>query len=216
MDAHETKKKVKKIIKEKSQFLDFPEFEINISSDRCRVYKDKAEIGVLQLAYVTSTASGYGSLFGVYAQCVVSGGQIASIIDEIKLSYAPFGNMDVYFAAGSLSEKGKYFGERGGIIPFYEKDDLEEKCLKIVQKLNTIYVPKFKNYALGKIEVIDNILEAPTDYAYPMASIIAACYLNDKKELVGNIIGKAKRLYDSGNERVDEIVRKADRYFGRV
>lgn len=78
MIASGTKNKVKEIIRDKSINLCLPEFVKKISLDKCKIYLNKYEVGIIQLAYVTSTASGYGSLFGVYAQCVVNGGKIVS------------------------------------------------------------------------------------------------------------------------------------------
>lgn len=52
-------------------------------------------------------------------------GEDCFLLDNLMLSYPPFGDMHDHFATGSLSEKGKYFGERGGIIPFFEKDNLD-------------------------------------------------------------------------------------------
>lgn len=217
MDAAELKKRVKELIKEKARDLDFPEFEKKISLNGCKIYEDKKEIGLLDLAYVTSKSSEYGSLFGVYAQCIVNGGKVASVLERLALSYPKFGQMPGYFTTTSLSEKVKRFGEQGGIISFYEKDDIEEKCSKIIQKLNSIYVPKINNFILGKIEVVDDIITSPMDYAYPMASIVVACYLNDKKEMLDEVIktAKSKKLYDAGSKRVEEVLERVEGYFNK-
>lgn len=211
----DVKNKVKKLIKEKFIDLDLMEFDKKVTFSGCKVYMDKEEIGTLDLSYVTSTASGFGSLFGVYAGCRVIGGKIALVIDQMGLSYQRYRQMPGYLSTTSLNEKFKKFGEKGGIIPFYEKDDLDEKCSNLINKLNTIFIPKFTNFALGEMEAIDDILESSTDYAYPMASIIVTCYLNDKKDLLEEMkkSHKTKKLYDSGRDKVEEILAKAENYF---
>ena len=213
----DVKKKVKDIIKEKSKELGFPGFQKKITSSGCKIYMDNLEIGDIALEYVSSKFSEHGSLFGVYAGCRAVGGKLASILEKMELSYPRFGDMPGYFSQTSLNERVNNFGEdRGGHVSFFEKDDLEEKCSKIIEKLNSIYVPRVMNFALGKIEVIDDILESPMDYAYPMASIIVACYLNDKKELVEQSIknAKSKKLYDAGSSRVQEILEKVQKVLG--
>lgn len=207
------KKKVKELIKEKSSSISINELEMKITLNGCKVYKNKTEIGTIDLSYVSSTASGFGSLFGVYAGCRVIGGNIVSVLEKMELSFPRFREMPGYFSTTSLSEKFKKFGERGGIIPFYEKDNLDEKCAVIIQKINSFYVPRFENFALGKVEVIEDILESPMDYAYPMASIIVACYLNDNKELVEQSIknSKSKKLHDAGSSRVQEVLEKVQK-----
>lgn len=204
------------MIKEKLNNLQISVLEKETTLSGCKLLLNKNEIGGLQLAYVSSKVAGWGSLFGVYAECWVSGGEISSIIEQLELSYPKFGQMEYYFSHASVSETDKIplsrRFDRQGIVTISENVNLDEKCNYIIEKLNTIYIPKILNFTLGNMEVIDDIVESPMDYAYPMASIIVTCFLNRKMDNVEQIIKEVKskknKLYDAGNERIKEVIGK--------
>lgn len=222
MNAAEMKKLVKKLMKEKFTALDLAGITKKVTSERCLLYRDDEEIGYISLAYVSSGFSEHGSLFGVYVQCGISGGPIASALKQIGLSYPPCSQLfdTHYFGTTSLRETDKVplskrFARKNGTISFFENDNIEEKCSQIVQKMQDIYIQEMLNFALGRMQVIDDILENGSDYAYPTASIIVACYLNGRKQEIDEIVRKArsKKLYGGGSPRIDEALQTVEKFF---
>ncbi|WP_028898024.1 hypothetical protein [Prevotella sp. HUN102] len=63
--------------------------------------------------------------------------------------------------------------------------------------------------------LIDDIIEYPDNYGYPMAYILAVCYLNNQTELIEEIIKRAKRkkMYDNSSSKIEEIKSKLENYF---
>ena len=103
-----------------------------------------------------------------------------------------------------------------GTASFKEKDNIEDKCMEIAEKVNALYSSKVQNFISHSIDLIDDIIEYPDNYGYPMAYILAVCYLNNKTELIEYTIKKAKqkRMYDNSSSRIEEIKHKLESYFG--
>jgi hypothetical protein len=60
-----------------------PGLEKKITLNECKFYLDQVEVGGLQLTYVSSRCTEWGSLFGAYVECWVSGGKIDAGSDRI-------------------------------------------------------------------------------------------------------------------------------------
>jgi len=216
MDTTEIKKIMKKYIKEYMENLSFPGFEKKITASGCSIRVGKVEIATLSIDFLSKRCAEPGGIFGIQAQAVVNGGAIAEIVDKMELSYLQHQNYPIYpMVISSCSETDKIpldkrFARKNGTLTIYQDDNLAEKCEYIVQKLNTLYVPRIVNFALGNMEVIEDIFPSQGDYRYPMAAIITACYLNGKEETAVEMIklARTKKINHSSAKQVDEVLGK--------
>mgnify|MGYP007059453846 CR=1 FL=1 len=212
MDVSETKKQFQKLMKSQSIHLETPGIEKKINLKETKFLLDRTEIGFLRLEYVSSRFSEYGALFGFYAICLMNGRKIAKILNQLRLSFPPQLRLQSYYVKNSLSEKFCSFGDKQGKISIYEKDDLNQRCSEVISQLNKSYMQKICNFALGSFDVVEDILETPESYAYPMASIVIAHCLNGHKSNLKDILhsDKARSLYDGKGVRLSEIIEKIE------
>lgn len=216
MDKTEIKKTMKKYIKEYMEMLSFPCFEKKITASGCSIRAEKVEIATLGIDFLSNGCAEPGGLLAIQVQAVVKGGAIAEIVNKMELSYLQHQNYPIYpMVISSCSETDKIpldkrFARKNGTLTIYQDDNLAEKCEYIVKRLNTLYVPRIVNFALGNMEVIDDIFMSQGDYKYPMAAVIAACYLNGKEETAGEMIkfARTKKINHSSAKQVDEVIEK--------
>lgn len=141
---------------------------------------------------------------------------ITRLIDNLNLSYKAGAKLpNCYFGFTSLYYQSHKFYSKG-TVSFEEKDDIEDKCMEITEKVNALYPAIIQNFISHSIGLIDDIIEYPDNYGYPMAYILAVCYLNNRIELIEEVVNKAKRkkMYDNSSSRIEEIKNKLESYFG--
>ena len=141
---------------------------------------------------------------------------IIRLVDSLNLSYKAGAKLpNCYFGFTSLCYQSHKFYLQG-TASFKEKDSIEDKCMEITERVNALYSSKVQNFISHSIGLIDDIIEYPDNYGYPMAYILAVCYLNNKTELIESTIrkSKSKRMYDNSSTRIEEIKRKLESCFG--
>ena len=215
------KKQIQVALKLHSMKIYFYDIETRYKNDSIIFVSQKSEIGYLGYTFVSSKFAEFGSQLGMYISCrfgqeMKNSLAIIRLVDSLKLSYkagAKFPNC--YFGFTSLYYQSRKFYSQG-TASFKEEDNIEDKCMEVAEKVNALYLSKVQNFISHSIDLIDDIIEYPDNYGYPMAYILAVCYLNNKTELIEYAIRKArqKRMYDNSSTRIEEIKRKLESYFG--
>ena len=215
------KKQIQAALKLHSMKMHFYDIETRYKNDSIIFISQKSEIGYLGYTFVSSKFAEFGSQLGMYISCrfgqeMKNSLAIIRLIDNLNLSYKAGAKLpNCYFGFTSLYYQSRKFYLQG-TVSFKEKDNIEGKCMEIAEKVNALYSSKVQNFISHSIDLIDDIIEYPDNYGYPMAYILAVCYLNNKTELIEYTIKKAKqkRMYDNSSRRIEEIKHKLESYFG--
>jgi len=89
-----------------------------------------------------------------------------------------------FLSKSSLSEPDKKFGDEiGGIIRIPAPQDVKATAKKIQQRLVEFYLSDVENCISGSLSLIDDILAAPDNYAFPF---LAALFCAQKNGLNSN------------------------------
>jgi hypothetical protein len=67
---------------------------------------------------------------------------------------------------------------------------------------------KIVHVLLHQMSAIDDILENPGDYSYPMTTILVICWLNDQPYEAAIEKARGKKLFDGAPQRVEEVTGK--------
>ena len=212
MDNRQLKKEVQKLTKKYSLEI------IHIDGLNCKFkgagfqsvifMNQKTELGQLQFSYITNRISEIGSAFGFSvgtgfridefsAEDVPEQFKLLKLLKEWNLSYKNrciWSN--AYYGFGSLNTLAKDFYNNGRVSIFAD-DDIDEKIKQVVTLINTIYVPRIVRFLYGNIELLDDIFEYPFNFGYPLATALAICKLNNREDLISDIIERSKN-----NERM--------------
>ncbi len=215
------KKQIQAALKLHSAKIYFHDIETRYKNDSIIFVSQKSEIGYLGYTFVSSKFAEFGSQLGMYISCrfgqeMKNSLAIIRLVDGLNLSYKAGAKLpNCYFGFTSLYYQSHKFYLQG-TASFKEEGDIEDKCMEIAERVNALYSSKVQNFISHSIDLIDDIIEYPDNYGYPMAYILAVCYLNNKTELIESTIRKAKlkRMYDNSSSRIDEIKRKLESYFG--
>lgn len=215
------KKAVQKELKLHSTAMQFSDFETMYKKDSITLIKQNNEIGYLGYTFVSSKFADFGDQFGIYVSCRFGNEmkgllKITEVINNLNLSYKAGAKLpNCFFGFTSLYYLSPKFYSNG-TVSFNEKDDIEQKCKEIVEKVSELYLPKVRNFLLNTNNLINDIIEYPENYGYPMAYILTVCYLNNKTDMLEEVVNKAKlkKMYDNSHSKIQEIKLNLERYFG--
>lgn len=211
------KSNVKKALKESHQKLVFTNIDVKYKADGYDFMLDGAVVGRLGYAFVSSKFAEFGASFGAYCVTAIEDVNVTSILKKLNLTYPNYFHSKHFFGFSSLHFlKNKFY--KAGTVSFYENDNVEEKCNEIIDRVNKLYVPKIQHFIDGHLNLIDDILDTPENYGFPMAYALIACYVNDRKDMVADVIkkGKQRKLYDSSQNKIDEIIEKLDSLYSHA
>ena len=159
----------------------------------------------------------YGALATVTISVILTGGAIWEILNKLDLTYrkAGFYNDYIFWQLSSNLTNHAIFRDFGR-VSFYPHDNIEEKASELFSNLEQYFLQKTLNAITAKMSVIDDILESPERYLYPLTTTIIACYLNniskdDTEEFVNRILRNKPRkvkYIDASPERIAEVVNK--------
>lgn len=203
------KKKVKQTLKQFLLKMSIHNVECKYKSDGLDLFYNKAEIGRLGLASASKKFADPGGEFAMYVVCSVKGGKAISTVQEMNLSYPNFFHKNHYFGFSSLYFRSdKFFNE--GSVSFSGRDNIEETCAEIVNRINTLYTSEIENIIDGNMAAVENIFKCPKNYGFPMAFILAICKITHREDLYDEMIKKgiSKKLYDATETRIAEILSK--------
>lgn len=215
------KKQIQKELKLHIMKMQFNGIETKYKDNSITFISSKDEIGYLGYSFVSGKFADFGSQLGMYISCrfgqeMKGSLRITKLIDNLNLSYKVKAKLpNCYFGFTSLYYQSHNFYSKG-TVSFNEKDNVENKCIEIIEKVNELYLPRTQNFISNSMTLIDDIIEYPDNYGYPMAYILAVCYLNHKTELIEETIKRAKRkkMYDNSSSKIEEIKNKLENYFG--
>ncbi|NWB96082.1 hypothetical protein HX882_09295 [Pseudomonas gingeri] len=109
-----------------------------------------------------------------------------------------------FFSKSSLSEPDKKFGDEiGGIIRTPAPQDVKSTAKKIQQRLIKFYLSDVENCISGTLPLIDDILTAPDNYAFPFLTALFCVHkngLNSNSDLFQKILS-SKKIF--GNKQFD-------------
>lgn len=218
---NDLKKIFKRELKKLSSKLDFGGIITKYKQDMIVFLNQECEVGYLGYTFVSSKYTDYNSPFGLYLSCrfgleMDGMTSMTKITRDLNLSFPPMAKLpQCYFGFTSLYFlHSKFFSN--GTFSFYYDDDISAKCLELTQKIKDTYFIYVYNFVNATTELIDNILEYPNNYGYPLTYILIQYYLNRNYDDVNRIIklAREKNLYDSTPNKVSEIIRKLNTYFG--
>ena len=61
-------------------------------------------------------------------------------------------------------------------------------------KINEIYIPRIVRFLYGNLDLLNDILEYPHNFGYPLATALAVCKLNDRTDLFSTILERSKSI----------------------
>lgn len=169
------------------------------------------EAGQLQFTTVTWRMSAPGAMFGVYLECVTDGGAISDKLKGMKLSFKPQFDADYHFSVTSLMRE-EEFGVEGKFSVF-ANEPIEKQTEDMADQAERHYLPSLIDFVTGHADVIGHVLNDPSLYAYPTATIAIALALagEDVDEARLTSITGGRKLYDATPKRMAEIITKLNR-----
>jgi len=205
----EIKKTVKKKLREFSMKEILLANKLKYVSDGFDIIDNSLKIGRLGYAFVSSKFAEYGSSVGMYVVFSLTDGKLISVVNNLNLSYSNYFHNNHNFSFTSLSYLPNLFF-KNGTVSFFENENIDEKCNLIVKKVQNLYLSKIQDFINSDIKTIDDILEAPKNYGRPVAFALIVCYLNNRLDMIDDVIKrvKIKKLYDSSQDKIDEILSK--------
>lgn len=85
-----------------------------------------------------------------------------------------------FLSKNSLSERDKEFGDEiGGIVRTPTRQNIKSTAGKMRQRLEKFYLPEAENCITGSVSLIDDVLAAPDNYAYPFLAMLFCARKND-------------------------------------
>ena len=214
------KRESRKYIKRLLLQADIAGIEVTYKNDSIVFIQEEKDIGYIGTTFVSGKFSDFGSRLGLFVSCrfgeEMSGTcRITEVVRQLELSYKSKSILpDSFFGFTSLSYLSCSFFN--GTASFYEHEDILEKCKDISSRIQSLYLPKALNFIHHNDDLIEDIIRAPENYAYPMAYILTTCYLNNKQEDIEAILlrAKTKKMHDNKQSKIQEVRLKLDRHFG--
>lgn len=214
------KKIIQKELKLQSKTIQLDDIEIKYKKDAIFFLHKNNEVGYLGYTFVSNKFADYDSQLGMYISCRFGKEMkgyisITEVIDRLNLPYGTGANLpNCFFGFTSLYYLSSKI-DSCGIVSFSEKENVGKKIREIIEKIKELYLPKVLNFIYHTDNLIDDIIEYPQNYGYPMAYILITCYLNNKAELIENIIEKtkSKKMYDNSPNKIRELKLILAKYF---
>lgn len=145
---------------------------VKVSKNKIKFINKKGVVGQIYLQHVKK-ADGY------YAGIEVYSCDAMDFCLEQKPPYASRLLNNSFFSQSSLSEVDKRFGDEfGGIIRTPSLKDVSSVVEKVKGRLAEFYLPVAQHCISSSIELIDDILSAPDDYAYPFLSALYVAHMH--------------------------------------
>ncbi|RFM25646.1 hypothetical protein [Deminuibacter soli] len=97
-----------------------------------------------------------------------------------------------YFSFSSLNFRKERFQEKDGHISFYATDNVDEKCSRVIESANKLYMPVVQRFLDADIALVDDIVDYSFNYGYPLIFALISYYLNNQEAAVPDLLKKAK------------------------
>lgn len=157
--------------------LVLPGLDVKASKNKLALSVGKRKLGQIYLQHLTK-ADGY------YAGIDIHSCDAMDFCLEQNPPYASRLFNGSFFTQTSLSETDKRFGdEMGGILRTPSPEHAQAAVEKVRERLASFYAPVARHCIGAPLELLDDILKAPDDYAFPFLS---ALYVAQKHQLTFN------------------------------
>lgn len=148
--------------------------DVKASKNKIKISAEKRELGQIYLQHLTK-ADGY------YAGIDIHSCDAMDFCLDQKPPYASRLLNSSFVSQNSLSETAKHFGDEiGGIVRTPSAENAPVAVEKVRERLSKFYLPLAQHCISAPLELVDDILSAPDDYAYPFLS---ALYVAHKHQI---------------------------------
>ena len=201
-------KEIKKAIKENLPKLELDSLNYKYVKDQVIFYEGEEQTGYLAFQFLTGKHIPYGAKAAFYVHARLQGGIVWQTLLDLGLSFRGRPDEYLFFVTSTdLSDKKKVF-KNFGKVAFFEGDNIAEKIGEMTEAVVGYFSRKIVHVLLHQMEAIDDILENPGDYSYPMTTILVICWLNDQPFEPAIEKAKGKKLFDGASQRVEEVIGK--------
>lgn len=157
--------------------LKLPGVDVKASKNKLAFSVSTRKLGLIYLQHL-SRAQGYYAGIDIHA---------CDAMDFCVAQNPPYASRlfnSSFFSQSSLSEPYKRFGDEiGGTLRTPSPEDAAVAVEKVRERLSRFYLPRAHRCICAPLELLDDILSEPDDYAFPFLS---ALYVAHKHQLAFN------------------------------
>lgn len=173
MTSVEVRTALEKALLENLKQAASPHATVKASKNKLGLFVSKQKCGEIYIQHLRN-ADGYYAGLEIYA---------CEALDFCVGQSPPYPSRLLnasFLSKSSLSETSKRFGdESGGIVRTPAPDAIHATAEKIYARLLQLYLPAAENCILGTPSLIDDVVAAPDNYAYPFLTALFVARKNN-------------------------------------
>lgn len=210
MNSKECKKIIDTILKKQVSNLKYQEIDISYSKKGLEIFEQSEQIALIEVKYLSGNHLPYGALVSITISTTLIRGKIWDIMNKLNLSFRKNGIYhDYIFNQFSSNLRNFAIFKNHGVVSIYPGDDIEGKVLELFEGIKYHFLEKVINAITVNSSLIEDIFTSHERYAYPLTTILIACYLNNCEETdIMTQKSKKLKLSDAKQNKINEIIEK--------